>query len=352
VTSHIAADPDFLDQPMSEHLKRDRILNLKRIFVHSAGTALHMKSADGYRRLIYSKGWAVFEDEADQSKYAHVPSFKPILVFGRWDPKKRAAFGDYDFLSLSEYAFFANAMDPPLVLSPKGLDSPQDLNSFGALIVTDPAYRDPASACRFLADATRRIPVLILDENRDLASCVARSADSSRLTVLHPFRSTETERSIAKDIAMEFPKGKPKVTDLIHFKRSRQVVRKYRETLAEMFRWIDERRVPLVGAPAVAGAKIGRNETRVELDRDPAEPVPVIVHQTYFPRWFASGKPVLLASPCYQLVFMDRREAVLTFRKTWVEHLAEAVSALTLLAGLAVLWRGSKFRIPRVRKDE
>ncbi len=349
VTSLLSSDPDFWNQPMEEHRKRNRLLNLKTIFVHVPQLAHEMRVAKGFRQILFSRQWTAFKDEADMSLYAHVPRFKPLLVYARWESKNRDPFGNYDFLSLAEYAFFSNREDPPLVLSPQGrIDSPSDWNRFGGLIVTDFRYRDLKTACERVAAFAREKPVLFLNEGDPLVSCVTRTAGPDHIALVTPYRSPETEKSLERKIAREFPGDTKKTWVPVIAARAAELRRKFREPMAQILDWTYKTRIPVGSSVQVRNTELGRDHTHVTLDRDPPNPVPLMVHQTYFPRWFQGKTPVLLASPCYQLVFADRKDTDLSFHKTWVEHAAEALSGLTFLLALGTAWARSTFRSGRV----
>ncbi|MFH1016703.1 MAG: hypothetical protein V1798_00810 [Pseudomonadota bacterium] len=342
ITSQLSSDPDFWNQPMEEHRKRNRLLNLKTIYVHMPTMAHDLRAAKGFRQTLFSHQWTVFKDEADMSVYAHVPRFKPFLVYARWEPKKRASFGDYDFLSLAEYSFFSNQEDPPLVLSPEErLDSPMDWSRFGGLIVTDFRYRDLNAACGRVSAFAKERPVLFLDQDSPLEACVIRTAGSDRVAVVTPYRSDETEESLADKVRSSYPGSTGETWGPVMAARTLELRRRFREPMGRILDWAQEHRTPVDSAVRVRNAELGRDRSHVTLDRAPGVPVPVILHQTYFPRWFQGENPVLLVSPCYQLVFTDRRELDVRFRRTWVEHAAGALSALVLILALGAVWARS-----------
>ena len=101
-----------------------------------------------------------------------------------------------------------------------------------------------------------------------------------------------------------------------------------------LFDALDEVRVPVEGAPAVAVAELEGDRARIELAAAPPRPVPLWIRQGYLPNWTnESGAPVWLATPTFQLTFADRRETRMTFRR----HPAALPGMLLSLAGVAGL---------------
>ena len=70
--------------------------------------------------------------------------------------------------------------------------------------------------------------------------------------------------------------------------------------------------------------------------------VPHMVKVSYFPNWGAAGADgPYRAAPSLMVVVPTSEEVVLTFEQTWVEHLGNGLSLVTL-AGLAVWWLWSR----------
>ncbi|MFH1263312.1 MAG: hypothetical protein V1495_07730 [Pseudomonadota bacterium] len=346
VDSQLAADPDFLNQPWPEQRKRNRLLNLKRIFVHKRSVVEALGKAKGYRKVAATQRWTVFEDQAAISPYGHIPEFQPVLVYADWEPKRRASFGGYDFLSLAEFTFLTNRSDPPLVFAPESrIDGTFDAEPFGGVLVTAYRYRNLESACDRLARWSRTKPVLLLNEGDPLVACVVKRGDPTRVIVLaRPYRSPDTERTLRARNEAEGGGSRPLAETFARLRNQ------YRISMGRILDAVTKARIPVAGDTEVRSVEIGRNETRVTLDRNPERPVPVVVHQSYFPRWFSGVAPVLFTTPCYQLIFADRRETTLTFRRTWVEHGAAAVSGLVFVVALVAAGVGW-FRRRKTKND-
>jgi hypothetical protein len=122
----------------------------------------------------------------------------------------------------------------------------------------------------------------------------------------------------------------------------------YRGSLGDMVGLLNEHATPVLEPPRVVRTKLGRRSAEIELSGTPAREIPVIVHQTFFPRWYAGAEPVWLVSPCLQLTFTRDRRVQLDFRRAWPEHAGLLLSWLALV-GLGVF---AGFRVRYRRQSQ
>jgi hypothetical protein len=318
ISSRLSDRSDFLSQDVSEHRKRGRWFNLKYLLVKSDVARSRLEGREGFRKAGESAGWTVFEDTADQSVYAHVPRYLPYLVFDRWNSKKRPAVGGYDFLSIAEYMFLTNRLDPAIALSAqKKIDRAEGLERFGGLFLLDYRYDSLETAKSKLLAFAHTKPVLILKSNDPLCAALAPYQVSHRIRVVAP-------------TPLENERDEPS----------------YHRNLKTFLDLMETNREAVEDGVGVSGTEVGREDFIVDLNRAPARPIPVIAHQSYFPRWRDSGdRDVYLVSPALQLVFMDQAKERLSYRRGWPEKIGMSIS---LLALLALLVRTLRRRNPRV----
>jgi hypothetical protein len=324
ISARLSERGDFLNQDLSEHRKRGRWFNLKYLLVHSEAARSKLEHAEGFRKTGESAGWTVFEDTADQSVYAHVPRYLPYLTFARWNSKKRPAVGGYDFLSIAEYMFLKNRLDPAIAWSPeRKIDRAEGLEHFGGLLLLDYRYDSLEDAKAKLLAFAREKPLVLL------------KSDDPLFLALLPFRSSHRIYYVADAGFL----GEKLEESLYH------------ESLKAILDLMETHRTAVEEGVLVSRTEAGREDFTVDLNRVPARPIPVVVHQSFFPRWQDSkGTPVYLVSPTLQLVFTGAGQERLWYRRGLAQKIGLGISLavfLILLVRVAGAFRsGTRTKAP------
>src|SRR5262249_6951882 len=143
--------------------------NLKHFLIHRGYMRAQFEKSDDFQEVIHSNQWTLFESKEDRSRYAHVASSLPFLVFSEWKPKNRKLIDDYDFLSLSEYLFLQNRFDVLLAQSPHPLLDEQPFDSrFGGILITSYRYKNRDLAQKKILDYSANKPVILLEDDDPL----------------------------------------------------------------------------------------------------------------------------------------------------------------------------------------
>ncbi len=343
-TSQIAQDPSFLEQSFEEQKKRSALFNLKYFFVDKKETKQKFEK-EGYRHLASNWTWDLFEDPEDRSKYGHIPSRIPFLAFAQWKAKNRDYFGGYDYLSLAEAFFHANRHDLPFVLSPEQtLDSKMDWSPFSGLIITQFDYDNREEARKGILEFSRTKPVLILEGSDPLIGELKAYKNDRKLFFFTPFEyEPEVLGYIVKQIREAKDKESSKRFQEELEEKKQEIRESYRSPIRKMMAVMEQHALPVTQQIHVVRTEMSRNKVTVTLSEKPKTPVPLIIHQTYFPRWFLGEQGVALVYPTYQFVLAKEKTIHVSYRMTWIEKGARILSWGTLfLISLALIRRRRK----------
>lgn len=295
--------------PAEIQRRRLALFNVRYFAVQSDVARRRLQKLGGARRLSPPGRWELWGLDAEAPGPAIVPAWSPFLTFTSFSVKPRPDDG-LDFVRLGEEMFTAGRLDVPLVHAPcKTIDGCADLARFDSLLLVDYPCADCDRARDEVVRFAERGAVVLVDSDAPLFRSLKEALSN------HP-RARWVGRTRA---------GAPDV-------ETRRAAA--RETATWILDAVEAVRVPLVGAPRVTAARLAGDTAEIELDRAPERPVPVWVRQGFFPSWKnEGGSPVYLATPTFQLTFVDRARTTLRFGYTAVDVLGRALG----LAGLAAL---------------
>lgn len=306
---HKVTTDELRDGPIDEQQRRLDLFNVRYFAVQSAEARSRVGRLPGVHRLSQAGRWELWGYDAPGPGYASVPSFAPVLTFASYTVKPRPEYG-FDFVRLGEEMFSSGRLDVPLARSScSTIDGCADLARFEALLLIDYPCDDCARAREEVRRFAEHKPVILLE---------------SESALYRELRGTLGEGQNLRWIGRTLPGAPDTATQRAAA----------RETIGWILDAIEAVKTPLTGAPRVADARLDGITTHVTLDRDPERPVPVWIRQGYFPSWRGpEGGGVYLATPTFQLTFLDQREAALRFSPTPLERCAQAVGLL----GVALL---------------
>jgi hypothetical protein len=321
ISSVLADDLDFHNQPLSEHIRRARVLGVKYLVIRTP----MMKDRIGKEPDVAAKHdfgwWSVFELKGEPAPYVQELPYRPALVVSDFTLKSRRQ-NELSFVRLAEEQFADGWFDVRLVRSPeRRLDRLRDLKKFGALIVDTFEYDDEDAAFGLLRDFGQdRSLVLISSEDRLFQRLRAARGDFPKMEII--------ERPV-EDPGMVLEAVRP----LHHYEPSaiRHLWKAIRGAL-------DTNKVTAGVAEIASERSQGNIKLRPNQTAQTNE-VPVLINTTFHPNWQRDdGEPVYATTPFNMLTFVSG-PASLSYGRNGQDRAGAWASAGTLiLLALFIGW--------------
>lgn len=324
ISSTLMDDKDFINQPLSQHLKRLEFIGVRYLVIGTTEMKSQLAGESGLIRHEVGP-WTIFElshkeaqeSQADASgpfRYARVLPYRPALVVTDFTVKLRRQ-DQYDFIRLAEEQFNDAWFDVLLVHSPEvKLDLIPDLEKFGALIVERYDFQDESSAFARLKEFAQTRPLILISSDAPLFGRIQSAlAEFPRAVVIQ--RTPETMSDWVEAVE---PRNSYESSSI------RGVWRSIRAAL-------DKEKIPVTGD---VQSQVQKNSVWLE----PAEKnVPVMIAQTYNPKWVRNDRGMVYAgTPFFTVTFIDQ-PTQLVFQRSRFDRAALWVSLCALLAVAGVL---------------
>lgn len=314
ISSVLADDIDFAEQPLDRHLARVAWLGVRYLVIFTG----QMRAALDRHPLVvpvYSRaGWSVYRLHGT-APLVEPLRYLPALVFAPMTVKARTT-ADSTFIRFAEEQFADGWFDVPLVRSSmRHLDGMAHPESFGALIVTRYDCNDCEAATRLLERFAASRPLILFRGPGQLFRRLAQQRSRLPLiTVLELPGADSSEPVRTQD-------GPTRRYGTAPFRAAWRQIRAI----------LDAHRQ---AAPtARIAAQYRGSSLHVDVAPSPAA-VPILIRQTHHPRWVLSGGEELYASsPMFSLAFASA-PLRLEYRRTGLERAALVVSFASAL-GLA-----------------
>lgn len=337
ISSALAEDLDFQEQPLAKHLERARYLGVRYLVVSSASLKrqLAQELGAGARQRDFGM-WSIFTlDDAAPPLIQELP-YRPALVVGDFTLKMRRSNED-NFIRFAEEQFRDDWFDVLLVRSPESridrLALSNDLSQFGALIIDKYDYQDFEYAYLQLREFARERPLILI-------------ASDARL--FHRIRSSIGDFPLARIIERPSDDPGPWMDSLYgpsHRFQSGPVSQEW----AEIRGTLESHKIAT--EPVRISGEIDRQ--RIRLDYSSTSPaaapqVPVLIRTTFHPRWQREdGEAVYSATPMFMLTFV-KHSTSLAFQRQWLDRAGLWVSAGALIGLLCLtFWRGRRRSLSR-----
>jgi len=327
ISSVLAEDLDFAEQPLGRHLERARLLGTKYLVICSP----QIKDQLAQEPLVGAKhdfdGWSVFELRHDPPPRVSALSFRPALVVGNFSLKGRRR-NEYDFVRLAEEQFSDGWFDVLLVRSNElKIDRLRELDQFGALILDTYECDDENLAFERLRVFARRRPLILL---------------SSETALFHRIRTAIADFPLAEVIerSPEEPGEwvyEGSVWSLEpSFRYGSSAIRKEWEGIR---RALDRGKVVTDTAATALTSEIEQTAIRISPAAPSPNSIPVLIATTYHPNWHRDdGDTVYAATPFFMVTFV-RGPSYLIYSRGWFDGAGLFASASTLiLLGCFVGW--------------
>jgi hypothetical protein len=321
LSSVLADDLDFAEQPTAKHLERARLLGTKYLVVYTARIKERLAAEPAVGARHDFGDWSVFELRDAPPPVVRALAYKPALVVSELTLKGRYS-NESNFIRFAEEQFFDGWFDVLLVRSPTmkldELGSLAELRErFGALILD--AY--DCDRCdlvyRQLRAFSQTRPLLLLADDNSLFNRIRSAGEDFPLARVIE-RQPEGEGVWLSNLGTMHRYGSSPA----------------RREWAQIRAALEEHKVPTEAA-AVGGRLAGDS---IQLDYQPPPPpaappaTPVLISATYHPNWRAlDGSTIYPANPMFMLVFV-RQPTSLEFARRPLDTAGLWATAVTLLA--------------------
>lgn len=313
ISSTLADDLDFMNQPTSRHLERLSRLGVRYLVIYTP-TIKQRLSLESQIAVKYDIGkWSVFELKQEPASLGQVLSYRPALVISRFTVKQRRR-NEYNFIRFAEEQFYDDWFDVLLARSPEvRLDHIGSVDDFGAVLVDSYDCDNEDTAVDWIRNISKGKLVILLSSDAPLFRRIASD--------IAAFPHAKIVERIAE------PSGEWMESETPTFRYDTSNIRK---VWARIKKLLIEQEVPIS-----QNAKIVISRDQNAIAFSPATPlyerVPVMLNTTFHPDWKREDTGAIYAvTPFNMLTFADR-PVRLTYGRSPVEKWAVALSAVTLI---------------------
>jgi hypothetical protein len=287
ISSALLSDLDFINQPFAQHIKRLQFVGVRYLIIGTPETKSGLSRESEIVARHDLGDWTIFEIRPIAPPIRTL-QYRPALVVSDFTVKLRRR-NQYDFIRLAEEQFNDAWFDVLLVRSPeRKIDLLPQLEQFGALVLDTYDYQDEAKALARLKDFAQSHTLILLSSDAPFFARI----------------KSEISRAVVIERPREDPGG-----------------------------WI----TTIEPSEHYDGSSI-RNTwkaIRSALDREKivssAQPAPVLITQTFHPRWVrADNQPLYAATPFFTFGFFDQSPSI-NFQRTRSDRWALWCSAAALV---------------------
>jgi hypothetical protein len=287
ISSALLSDLDFINQPFAQHIKRLQFVGVRYLIIGTPETKSGLSRESEIVARHDIGDWTIFEIRPIAPPIRTL-QYRPALVVSDFTVKLRRR-NQYDFIRLAEEQFNDAWFDVLLVRSPeRKIDLLPQLEQFGALVLDTYDYQDEAKALARLKDFAQSHTLILLSSDAPFFARI----------------KSEISRAVVIERPREDPGG-----------------------------WI----TTIEPSEHYDGSSI-RNTwkaIRSALDREKivssAQPAPVLITQTFHPKWVrADNQPLYAATPFFTFGFFDQSPSI-NFQRTRSDRWALWCSAAALV---------------------
>jgi hypothetical protein len=301
LSSYLVNSYEFQHGAIDDRLRIADYLGIHYFLVRTATFKQELDGSSLVKRIADFGRWSVYALK-DTPQNAFIPEYQPVALFSPLSLKQRTA-DSYDYIRFQEELLFDNKLDITFAAPHTDeLDSAQDLNEFGGIVISQYSYNDLNEAYQTIKIYSQSHPVILIASNDKLFQM---------LEGLHSKNIYAFPRITGADSDPE----------------------PLRNELSSIFNLLESVRVPVESGGLNVAATMNDSSISIDLSAAPSAPVPVIVKTSFFPTWqLNDGSGPYLASPDYMLVFLNAKNSVLTFTAGKATQIGYAISLLALCA--------------------
>ncbi|HET6979071.1 MAG TPA: hypothetical protein VFI24_22245 [Pyrinomonadaceae bacterium] len=296
ISSALLSDLDFVNQPLSQHIKRLQFIGVRYVIIGSAQMKERLRREPDVVTAHDIDDWTIFELRQPITAPVRTLNFRPALVVSDFTVKMRRR-NQYDFMRLAEEEFNDAWFDVLLVHSTeRRIDLLPQLNQFGALILDTYSYQDEAKALEVLKTFAQNRTLILLSSAAPLFSRI--KSEIPRAVVIERPREELGDWIVAQDPSEHY--------DATSIRNTWKAIR----------------------------AALDREKVAVATSEPQA---PRLIAQTFHPKWVRSDRqPLYAATPFFTFGFFDQSPSI-NFQRTRSDRWALWCSAGALLFLIAVV---------------
>ena len=323
ISSALLADLDFINQPLAQHIKRLQFIGVRYVIIGSPEMKERLNREAGVAARHDIGDWAIFELAQPISPLVRELQYRPALLVSDFTVKMRGR-GQYDFIRLAEEQFNDTWFDVLLVRSPeRRIDLLPQLDHFGALVVDTYDYHDETKALVQLKNFAQTHTLILLSSNAPLFTRIKSEI-------------SQFPRAVVIERPQE-PRGdwidEPEPIEHYNSSSIRNTWKAVREAL-------DRDKVQV--APVVIKNQADTSVIQIAPAASSEQTVPVLIAQTFHPKWVRSdNNPLYATTPFFTVGFFDQSTQI-HFQRTKYDRWAVwcsvgAMVSLAMLLGVSYL---------------
>src|SRR6185295_2964740 len=185
ISSALLDDLDFIDQPLSVHLKRLQFVGVRYLVIGTPEMKQRLAKETEIGERFEVGDWTIFALRQPAAPPVRTLPYRPALLVSDFTVKLRRQ-NQLDFMRLAEEQFSDAWFDVLLVRSDESkLDRLANLNNFGALIIDKYEYQNEDQAYNLVKEFAQTHPVVLISSSSPLFSRIQSSlANFPRATVI------------------------------------------------------------------------------------------------------------------------------------------------------------------------
>ena len=327
ISSTLADDLDFAEQPISQHLKRIQQFGVRYLVVNSGELKERLAKQPEIGPSYKFNDWTIFEFRNEPPPTVQVLQFRPALVKTGFTVKMRRR-DEQNFIRLVEEQFSDGWFDVPLAYSSaKYVDEMGDLaelNKFGAVVLDDYTCYDCDLAFRRLrAYAQKRTLIMLMSHHQ----------------LFYRIRSSIAEFPGAHIIERNLDDTGEWVQNL-YGPTYRYHNSPIRSQWLQIRKILENNKAPV--EPAKCDFDIQQKSITVQVHQDDDQSqseMPVLVRITSHPNWQREdGAAIYPATPMFMVTFVNGSTR-LVYKRRLIDHIGLWASMATLvgLVGFSAL---------------
>jgi len=310
ISSVLADDLDFVEQPFARHLEQARFVGIKYLVIVSPEIKNRLVREQDVTVVYDSKnGWTVFELQREPMPRVNALEYRPALVVSSFSLKQRRR-NECDFVRLAEEQFADGWFDILLARSPDSkVDRIQQLDQFGALILDTYDCDDENLAVEKLQDFSRTHLLILL---------------SSASPLFHHIRAALAGLPLVRVIERSpEPPGEWLEATAPSFRYGSTAIRKQWQAIRQA---LDEHKTATSMPATTFTCEIEQNAIRIDpTPKSSQNLLPVLIGTTYHPNWRREDRGyVYAATPFFMLTFVNG-----TTRLVYARHSLDKIALFT-----------------------
>jgi hypothetical protein len=303
ISSALLSDLDFINQPFAQHIKRLQFMGVRYLIAGSTEIKAELSREAEIVARHQIGDWTIFEIRPVTTP-TRTLQFRPALVVSDFTVKLRRR-NQYDFMRLAEEQFNDAWFDVLLARSPeRRIDLLPQLEQFGALVIDTYDCQNEAKALDQLKSFAQNHTLILLSSDAPLFNRI--KLEIPRAVVIERPREDPGDWIVAQDPSEHYDGTS------------------IRSTWKAIRTALDREKVPIASS----------------------EQSPVLIAQTFHPKWVRSdGQPLYAVTPFFTFGFFNQ-SPVINFQRTRYDRVALWCSAIALIF-VSIMFGLSVVRSPR-----